>query len=341
MANYADAALAKAQARILSQFQAPEKRLKANGSFSPFARQTQITVPNISELRVSHQRPVDVNFLTRSKRSTTTSRAARHTGSQGDGGVVTLTWKKYVDKGSTSIKLAENTIYSDSEIIANELENMLKNIAEDVHADSIGYLDTNKSAVNAATANGSLNADATPTNFWEIASADKDFYYQYAESMLMQNYYSGEFDAIVDPVKYAQAVYQGNQGVGNATNYGYQLNNANIVQAVGLSDAAYAGGMGYFVPQGTIGAVDWTPVKNRSSYGDINSYVGGLRTIENPYLNGITCALSAYVDRADRSAVGGDEQDFVIQWEVSAEIALVKAPISTAGETTIFGVGQL
>ena len=338
MANYADNALAKAQAQIQSQFQAPEKRLKANGAFSPFARNTQFTIPNINELRVSHQRPVETHFLTRTKRSTTTSRAALHTGNQGDGGAVTLSFKKYVDKASTSIKLAENTVWSDTQIVASEIENMLKNIAEDVHTDALAFLDTNKTGVNNATSNGSFNGT---NDVFEITDANKDFYFQYAESMLTQNYYNGEFDAILDPIKYAQFMHLANQGTGNATNFGYQFNNANAVQAVGLSDANYAPGVGFFVPQGTIGVVDWTPVKNRQNYGDLDSAIGGFRTIANPYLNGINCALSGYLTRADRSGVGGDEQDVVIQWEISAELALVNAPITTTDETTIFGVGQL
>lgn len=338
MANYADAVLAKAQAQILGQFQSPEQRLKANGAFSPFARNTQYTIPEIESLRVSHDRPVEVNFMARSKRSTSQARSARHTGDQGDGGKVSLTWKKYVDTASTSIKLSENTIWSDTQIVANEIDQIMKNIAEDVHADSLAYLDTSKSGVNAATVNGSFNGT---NDVFEIAQADKDFYFQYAESMLNQNFYRGSFDAVLDPKKYVEFMHLANQGTGNATNFGYQFNNMNAVQAIGLSDANYTSGIGFFIPQGTIGVVDWTPVKNRESYGDINTYVGGLRTIENPYLNGVTCSLSAYVDRADRSAVGGNEQDFVIQWEISAEIALTKAPLVAAGETTIFGAGQL
>lgn len=338
MANYADALLAKAQAKIQGNFGEPEKRVKTNGSFTPFARNTRFTLPEIEALRVAKDRPVEVNFLTRSKRTVTNARTHNHAGTQGDSAKVTLPWETYADVASTSIKLSENLIYTNAEVVANEIENMLKNIAIAVHADSLAFLDTNKTGVNDAIANGTFNGT---NDVFEILAADKDFYFQYLESMLMQNYYQGNFDAIVDPKKYAQAVYLGNQGVGNATNFGYQLQNAMINQAVGLADANYANGIGYVIPEGTIGAVDWTEPKNRQGYGDIESFVGGFRTIRNPYLNNMVCNLHAYMTRADNSGNGGSTQDVVINWEISADVALVKAPINVADETTIFAGGQL
>ena len=171
MANYADNALLKAQAIIQENFNSPEKRIKANGSFTPFLRNTQFTIPNINDLRLSQSRPVEVNFLTRTKRTAGTSKTSRHTGAQGDGGNVTLSFKQYVDTGSTSIKLTENSVFSDTQIVANELENMMKNIAEAVHVDSLAFLDTNKSGVNIAVKNGAF--DAT-NDVFEIDVANKD-----------------------------------------------------------------------------------------------------------------------------------------------------------------------
>ena len=338
MANYTDAILAKAQAKIQSKFGAPEKRLKANGAFTPFARNTQFTIPEIEQMRVSNQRPIEVNFLKRTVRSVGSAREHDHAGNQGDSGKVNLSWNTYQDKASTSLKLSENLIFTNEDIVANEIENMLKNIAIATHADALSFLDTNKTGVNAATVNGSFNGT---NDVFEILGADGDLYFQFGESMLMQNYYNGGFEVIADPKLYAKAIRQGAQGAGNQTNYGYQLQNAMLNQAIGLADANYTAGVSYFIPEGTIGAVDWTEPKNRQNWGDIESYVGGFRTIRNPFLNNILCNLHAYVARADNSGAGGDAQDVKIFWEISADIALVKAPLSVTDETTIFSVGQL
>lgn len=335
MANYADNVLLKAQTQILEAFNNAEKRLKANGAFTPFLRNTQFTIPNIEELRTSNLRPTEVNFLKRSKRATGTAKVARHTGDQGDGGNVALTFKQYVDKGSTSLKFAENSVFTDTQIVANEVDNMLKNVAEAVHTDALAYLDTNKSGVNGATKNGTFNGT---NDVFEVATAQKERFFQFMNSMLGQNYYRGSYDAILDSTLYAEMLYQANQGQGNATNLGFAFQNGMFAEAVGLTDANYSNGLGFFVPEGTIGAVDFTEAQNRNNYGDLNTYNGGFRTIFNPYL-GVDCALSGYMDRADRSSVGGNVQDIVIQWEITADIALVKAPISVTDETPIFAGG--
>src|SRR5690606_39795381 len=72
----------KAQARIQSRFGDAEKRVKTNGSFTPFARNTQFTIPAIEELRVSKARPVDVNFLTRTTRALGTRSEERRVGTE-------------------------------------------------------------------------------------------------------------------------------------------------------------------------------------------------------------------------------------------------------------------
>ena len=335
MANFADNALLKAQTQIQEKFQSPEMRVKTNGSFTPFLRNTQFTIPNITDLRVAAARPVEVNFLTRSKNATGSAKSSRHTGGQGDGGKVLLDFTQYVSTGSTSIKLSENSVFSDTQIIANEIEGMMMNIAEDVHVASLAYLDANKSGVNSANKNGAFEAT---NDVFEVDIAKKDRFFQMTKSMLGQNFHKGGYDAVLDSDLYAQMLYAGSQGGGNATNLGFQFQGGNFNEAIGLTDANYENGVGFFIPEGTIGVVDWSEPKNRENWGELDSYVGGFRTIYNPYL-GVDCALSAYIDRADRTAVGGNVQDVVIQWEITADLALVKAPISVADETTIFAAG--
>lgn len=56
---------------------------------------------------------------------------------------------------------------------------------------------------------------------------------------------------------------------------------------------------------------------------------------------GVTFADHIYAERADTSGMNGNTQDVVIQEEVSIDIGVVIAPLSTATETPIFSIGQL
>ena len=111
------------------------------------------------------------------------------------------------------------------------------------------------------------------------------------------------------------------------------------MESVQLDDANYPDGIGYAIPTGTIGVVDWIPRQNREGKGDLESYVGGFTTITDPY-TGMPFALHAYQQRANTGAAGGDSQDVVMEWEVTVDLSFNHAPMVPAGETTIFAAGM-
>lgn len=335
MANYVASVLAEAQLIINQRFAAPEKRLKANGVIGSFLNNTELAIPNVGDLRTKEERPEKGYFANRTKRAGITSRTHNHTGATGDSTEVAFSWQTFGDKCQTSLKRADNNVMTQAQILANEFDNIFKNIHEQADAAALSYLTTNKSTVNAATKNGAF--DGT-TNVFEIHPDNINRALQYAKSMLRQNYYTGGAEAILDPVFFAQAEYLASQGQMNATNYGFQFNGLNISEALGYEDATYDAGLGLFIPQGTIGVVDWIPVQNRRGEGDYESALGGFGSIRDPY-TGKMFAVHAYAQRADTSAAGGDTQDVVIEWEVTVDMSFNKSPLSVAGESTIFEVG--
>lgn len=337
MANYAASVLAEAKLILSERYSAPEKRLKTAGVIGAFMKNTDIAIPNVGTLRTKEERAEKGYFFNRSKRSTTTSRTHNHTGTVGDSSEVAFTWETFADNCQTSLKRSDNNIFADAQLLANELDNVFKNMYESMDAKALSYLGTNKSLVNGATKNGSFEAT---NKVFEILAVDKDRFFQYGKSMLKQNHYKGMADVICDPILFAQAEYLASQGQSNATNSGFQFSGLNFFESVDLSDSNYGNGDAYFIPEGTIGVVDWIPSQNRQGVGNYESVLGGYGTIQDP-ISGMTFAVHAYSDRADTSASGGDKQDVVTNWEISVDLSFNKAPINVTDESTIFEVGQL
>lgn len=336
MANYAASVLAEAKLILNNRFSAPEKRLKAPANvLGAFMKNTDLAIPNVGELRTAAARAEKGYFFNRSKRSNTSARAHNHTGSVGDSTEVAFSWATYGDKFQTSLKRSENNIFNDAQLLANEIENAMKNIYESADAAALAYLGTNKTEVNVATKNGVFDV----TNFaFEIATANIARFIQHAKSMLRQNYHTGMAELILDPVLYLEAEHYLQQGGANSTNTAYQIAGVNLWEAITLADADYPLGSGYIIPEGTIGMVDWIPSKNRMGWGDYESYNGGYGTILDPR-TGLTMALHGYSQRADTSSAGGEVQDVTTEWEVSVDLSFNKSPLTTADETTIFELG--
>lgn len=335
MANYAASVLAEAQLILNDRFASPEKRLKTSGVIGSFLKNSSLAIPNIGDLRTKEERPEKAYFFNRSKRAATGGRSFNHTGTVGDSTEVALSYQQFKDVAQTSMKRSDNNVMAEAAILANELDNIFKNIHEEVDSAALTYLTTNKTTVNAGGPNGGF--DGT-TNVFEIHPDNLQRSIQYAKAMLRQNHYKGSYDAILDGLWYSEAEYLASQGNMNATNYGFQMGGVNFSEAQGYSDAGYTAGLGLWIPEGTIGVVDWIPVQNRRGEGDYDSVLGGYGTITDPY-TGLQFAVHAYSQRADTSASGGDAQDVVKEWEVSVDLSFNKSPLSVAGESTIFEVG--
>lgn len=336
MANYAASVLAEAKLILAERFAAPEKRLKTAGVFGAFLKNTEIAMPNIGDLRTSVNRAEKAYFQNRTKRANGGARSHEHTGTVGDSTEVALSWTTYSDTAQTSLKRSRNNVFADAQILANELENMFKNIYEAADADALAFLGTNKTTTNAATRNGVW--DAT-NDVFEIATANVARFIQYGKSMLAQNYYTNPAELILDPVLFLEAEHYLQQGRGNSTNLSYQdIGIAGIYNAITLNDANYLDGAGYFIPEGTIAVADWTDPVNARGYGDFETVLGGYGTITDPF-TGLQYQIHGYSNRADTSGAGGEVQDIVTEWEISKDFSFNKAPLTTAGESTIFEVG--
>lgn len=339
MANFSPSNLVAAQAVLQQRFNEPEMRKRQSAASIIGLRNTDALIPNAAALRTREDRPVSAYILKKQTESVASGRVAEHTGNRGDSFDQLLTWSTYARTFSISAKQLDNNMFDFNTALANQMMSAAIDIHEAIETAMIAYLVAERTQVNAATAGGSFSA---ANNTWEIAAADEPFYVQRIKSMMRQNKYNGVYDAIFDPLTYMSAERYINQGTANATNTAFQFAGLNAVESVELADSNYAKGISLVMPAGTFGMLPWIPKQNRQGYGDsINNEVGMLMATPDPLGTGMDFAVSAYTKRADASSANGSAQDFVIQFEMSVDIAPIIAPLSTANASVVFQVGQL
>ena len=332
MSNFSPTNLAKAQALLQKKFSSPEGRMKPSPVVSMGLSNSNLLIPGHEQLRTREDRTVEANILKRTSRATTSSRTHNHSGSRGDSFVLALSWATFVDKFSISLKQLDNNVFGFEAVLAQQLENAMKNIIESIETYIVTLLQSERTQINSATAQGSFNA----TNYaFEISKATQ--FYQIIKAMMRKNNYQGAYDVITNANAFINAEYQASQGAGNNQNTNFQFQGLNIVESNDLTDSNYAAtDVALVMPVGSFGILPWIPKQNRNGYGDYNSYTGGYGSMRDPFGLGLDFAVHGYAQRADASASNGDTQDLLLDFELSVDIAAPISPLSTATETVVF-----
>lgn len=337
MANFATAAWVKAQAKLSGKFQAGELRFRDPAVHKLFLKNTSIMIPDHMELRTREDRTVETNFFIRTSRSLGTGRSHNHTGSQGDSAILTPSWTTHNDKFVSTIKEADNSIYSFEELHISKLENVVANFAEGLETVAADFAFANRSGVNVATAEGIFDAVDDTFEITEATNGNRSI--QITRMVMDINKYQGtDFDIICDSIAFNKFQFDAAQGISNSTNTSFQFQGVTFVHDPSLTAAAaglvsvYVKGYWMAVPVGTIAALPWIPVQNRQSvdFGNIAKY----GTVQNP-IDGLSYALHTYNAGSDGTGLGGFTQDVTVETEISIDIAYENAPLTVATETTI------
>ena len=316
-------------------------RMKPCPVFDLLSGNAPVLMADHNTLRTREDRAIKAYMLTRTKRASGSARSATHTGAVGDSKEVTLSWTTKSDAFTLSLKQFDKNMFGMAEALANGFQQACMNILEDKESEAIAYLLAQK-ATQGPT--GLKVASFNTTNdAYEVTAEDleKKRVFSIIQSIMRQNYFSSNTDIIVDPRLAVEAEFLAAQGSGNATNWGYQFMNKNIVESVELSDSNYVNGLALAMPSGSVGALNWIPRQNREGYGDYNSYVGGFGVIS---FMGYQFAVHGYSNRADRSSNNGSAQDVVMEFEVSLDTSFNKAPLEYTTDRTdsvIMQIGQL
>lgn len=336
MANFATAALVKAQAKLIGKFQSGELRFRTPAVHNLFNRNSSFIFPDYEALKTRDDRTVETNYLTRTARSLGTGRTHNHTGAQGDSSTLTPSWTTYNDKFVSTIKEADNKVYSYEELHMSKMQNAIINFVEGLDAIAVDYLFANRSGVNTATAEGTF--DTTDDTFEITDSTNGNRAIQITKMVMDINKWQGvQMSIVCDSISFNKFMYLAAQGATNATNTSFQFQGVEFIHdpsltadAAGLA-SAYSKGFWLAVPDGTIGALPWIPKQNRvgvemkeASYGQIFNPVDGL-----------AYAIHTYEERVDGTSVGGYTQDVKIETEISIDMAYAHAPLSTATASPI------
>lgn len=335
MANRTLANLSTAQAKLLGAYQAKELRFRNPVTYLAFILSSNIMFPNYSELRLREDRAIDTNYKVRSSRALGAGgRIHNHTGVKGDTAVLTPSWSTYSDPFKISLKQADNSLYSLDEQLAAELQNITSNFAEGLETIATAYIFAQRSGVNVATAEGTFDAVDDAFEITEATNGNRAI--QISKSVMHVNKYSdSNLIAFCDTIAYNKFLFDAAQGASNSTNLSFQFNGVTYIHSVELGAlgaglvSAYAKGFWIMAEMGTFGVLPWIPKQNRQG---VSTKVNMFDSIINPIDNQLY-AVHSYETLATDAAANGSAQDVVTQYEVSIDISLVKAPLTTASET--------
>lgn len=322
MANFDTSNLLTAQTMVADKYKAPEMRMKPAPVFGLLSQNSNFLIVGAETLKTRDDRAIEAHLLARTKRNSGSARAHDHTGTFDDSAKVTLTWTTKSDKFAISLKLLNKSVHDFNTVLANKMEQACMNILEDKETEAVAYLRSVRATQQPTIKGAVFNA---ANDAIEIAASDEERAVQRIKSVMRQNYFAGQLDIIADSLMAASAEFVAAQGTGNATNYGFQFGNVNIVESVELTDANYDQGVALVMPAGGAGALNWIPKENRNGEGSYMDYVGGYGVFS---FLGYTFAVHAYAQRSNTSASNGDTQDVTMEFEVSLDSSFNAAPLS-------------
>lgn len=322
MANFDTGNLLTAQTMLNAKYGGPEMRMKPFPAFALLSANSDLLLESAEVLRTREDRAIEAHTMARTKRNTTATRTHNHAGTLDDSQKITLAWTSKVDKTTISLKLLDKSVFDFNTVLANKFEQCCMNILEDKETEAITYLRANRATQQPTLKKAAFN-DAL--DVVEVAANNQNQFYQILKSVAKQNYFPVTLDVIADSNMYVNAEYQAAQGQANANNLAFQFQGMNIRESVELADANYGDGCVMAMPSGSVGALNWIPSQNRAGRGDYNTYVGGFGTF---VFMGYQFAVHGYAQRADTSGTNGNTQDEILEFELSFDTSLNKAPLN-------------
>ena len=345
MANYTDSFIDVLRYKISQAMEMPEFKEKPSNILAAFLENTNFLVPGSELERATNQKDTDrqtayINLINRQAISTGSNRAYNHSGSRN---ASTKTALSYITKTADfqyTVKENDGNIYTKAETLSKQFLSAILAIHRDFETYVATWLNTNKSqVVNSLTPSGGT-WDAANYIF-QVVNSDEARFYQRVKGFMRQQYYKGQMYFFGDEYSVQQGEYLANQGNGNATNLGWQLNDTNIISSQDITPGSGYAGQGFMLPSGTFGALNWIPQLNRTGFGNTFGNGGAYYSIPDPFGLPITYAVHELAVGADNQSAGSERQDVNINVEVSTDFAFVKAPMTTANAAPIFKVGLL
>lgn len=325
--------LATAQAKLTANFASPEMRSDDNATYKAYLTNSEIMFPGYKELKTSDSRSINAYFKNRSVRTLGSSREHDHSGTQGTSGILAPSWTSYVDDFAISLKQGDTNVFNHAEQLQSEVDNIYLNFNTGLEDAAVDHLFANRSGVNGVIVEGSFNG--TNDAFEVTDATNGDRFVQIIKSVMKELKYKAGVTYFCDTVSFNKFEKDAAQGAGNSTNLSFQFGGIKYVHSIGLNAKAaslsYSKGFVIAVPDGTIAALPWIPVQNRSG---VVTSVDTFTSAISPF-DGQSYAVHMYETRVDGVATGGQKQDVMSEFEFSVDVAFENAPLSNAGESTL------
>ena len=336
MANYLPSILVDAIGLLTEQFQKFERRKPFYGAHELYLKERQFSLPNLDQIRLSENRTTTTKYLKKSTQTVGSARACAPTASFGDSGTVDLSWTPYVVTVTTSDKMFRNNYYGQVQALANDLYYAFMSLHDDVETDMVAHLEANKTGVNSGSS--WLGTFDTVNDIFPIAFANKNDYYNYIRTVMRENKYSGDLNLVQNVAAKAIMDYQGAQGPGNSTNLQYNYPGMSFLESSSVTSGSDYNIISYVGEAASVGVLDWIPGINRDG-----KVKGDREWTTMSDMFGFFPEISVFKLDAcsDTTATGGATQDPTAIWELSVDLSLVKAPISTSTEEAIYKFGWL
>ena len=339
MPNYANSLLLDFQTRAGGVFSELEMRDKKSQLLSLFMKNPTAVIPNYEALKTSDQRAGSVKLLNRTITAVGTNRSATHTGAFGDSTTTPLTWKTYQLPFKVSVKQGDRNIFENQARFDNSLRNAILDIHAEIDTDLNAFLASDKTQV-AETTVAKATWDAA-TFAYKVSLANKDDYFQILKSIMRKNGYKGALDLVSDSYKRMDGEKIFANGSQNAVNTAWMSSGLTHFEDHNLVDGAFAQGLSYAIPEGAVTVLPWINPLNDKGAGSEDGVTGVFTKLKDPLGSGLDFHVHYKKGLADTQAVGGEYQDIVTEFEISLDLAIVTAPMSTANESAIVKFGQL
>lgn len=341
MANFATADLFKYQAKITSQLQAGELRVRMPEVFNSLRKNTEMMIPSHKEIKYAAKRTTgEVNFFNRTSRALGTGgEIYNHAGAVGDSSIVVPSWTAYDDKLKYSIKQANSSIYNLDEMLMADMLNLNNNFSEGLETVAADFIHANRSGVNVSTAEGTFSIINDVFEITEAFANLTDTGYralQIMTSNMRINKWTGTYTIYADTIGFNKMQALASNGAGNSINTSFQFGNVMFIHSPELDAkaAVLVYSKGYFIvePENSSAVLDWMPEQNRNGVVGPNSRYG---TLIHP-ATGLPLATHEYTARADESAGAGENQDVKVEVQVFSYLSLNLAPLTVVDEAPLY-----
>jgi hypothetical protein len=328
MADYAYSVLATGQTMVAEQAAKPEMRHQSyNISKILKDNAPALFLPGeIEKLSTSTARTLEAYAFTKSATDAITAKSATHTAAAfGDTQKMTVTFSTIGQEFKTGLAMADNNKMTYQEMWNNRYMSAWIHIMDTLETAGYTFLNTYRTQV-APSTDAQFGTWDGSNYLWSVPNADRQWYWQYIAGVLADNNYDQVMDIINTNGGQALARQYMNQGQSNGTNTSFQFDNMTLYGNKNVAAFSTAICTSFAIPMGTAGIVFRNDQLNRANH---TSRIQTYTTVTDPFGFGITADLHFYETAASTSGNNGKTQDEVIEWELTLQYAINKAPLSS------------